>query len=230
MEICAGENFTLTCVTDTGTLVWYRVGGSIKTFNVHSSNVATCTPLGDHITVYSTSISGSVITSVANITRAPLALNRTVIQCIDRLWEEMGAQPVGFEKLCLCQVSCCIAYFRYYILCYIAITELRFTALSFTSASIQWAVPAHCGNRFHAYIVQISKSSRPPFKKTTSLTTSVNVTGLSRGVEYNVSVIGISDENSTIEEMYHAMINMTLDGMYDSLMLAMVLSTFVFSC
>ena len=73
-------------------------------------------------------------------------------------------------------------------------------------------MPAHCGNKFTAYIVQLSIGSRSPFKKTTSLTTSVNVNGLSRGVEYNVSVIGISDENSTIEEMHHAMINMTLDG------------------
>ena len=79
-------------------------------------------------------------------------------------------------------------------------------------------MPAHCGNKFTAYIIQISKSSRSPLKKTTSLTTSVNVTDLSQGVEYNVSVIGISDENSTVEGMYHALINMTLDGMYDSFM------------
>ena len=80
MKICAGENFTLTCVTDTGTLEWYRVGGYFKIFNVYSNNPA---PLGDHITVYPTNVSGSVITSVANITRAPLALNGTVIQCRD---------------------------------------------------------------------------------------------------------------------------------------------------
>ena len=92
MDICAGDNFTLTCVTNTGTLEWYRVGGYIKTFNVHLSNNPA--PLGDHITVYLTSVSGSVITSVANITRAPLALDETVIQCRDSL----GAQPFGLKK------------------------------------------------------------------------------------------------------------------------------------
>ena len=39
--------------------------------------------LGDHIIVYLTYVSSSVITSVANITGAPLALNGTVIQCRD---------------------------------------------------------------------------------------------------------------------------------------------------
>ena len=105
MEICAGDNFTLTCVTDTGTLVWQRVGGYTKTFDVNSSvNPA---PLGDHITVYPTSVSGSVITSVANITRAPLALNGTVIQCRDVWWEEMGAQPLDIEKTLLVSGICC---------------------------------------------------------------------------------------------------------------------------
>ena len=82
VEICAGGNLTLTCVTDTGTLVWHRVGGYTKTF---SSVVTPNNPaqLGDHITVYPTNASDSVITSVANITRAPLALNGTVIQCRD---------------------------------------------------------------------------------------------------------------------------------------------------
>ena len=99
VEICAGGNFTLTCVTDTGTLVWYRIGSIAKTFNVHSSDNPA--PLGDHITVYLTSVSGSYITSVANITRAPLALNGIVIQCIDRSGEEMGFHPVGNEKTLL---------------------------------------------------------------------------------------------------------------------------------
>ena len=91
MDICAGDNFTLTCVTNTGTLEWYRVGGYSKTFNVHLSN--NLGPLGDHITVYPTNVSGSVITSVANIKRAPFALNGTVIQCRD----SFGAQSVGFK-------------------------------------------------------------------------------------------------------------------------------------
>ena len=81
VESCAGGNFTLTCVTDTGTLVWHRVGGYSKTYSSVTPNIPSS--LGDHITVYPTNVSGSVITSVANITRAPLALNGTVIQCRD---------------------------------------------------------------------------------------------------------------------------------------------------
>ena len=82
VEICAGGNHTLTCVTDTGTLVWYRVGGLTKTYYTSVGDPIP-TQLGDHITVYLTNVNDSVITSVANITRAPLALNGTVIQCSD---------------------------------------------------------------------------------------------------------------------------------------------------
>ena len=99
VEICAGDNYTLTCVTDTGTLVWYRVGGLTKTFSSVTPNVPSS--LGDHITVYPTNVSGSVITSVANITRAPLALNRTVIQCRDSSYD--GA--VGEVKACTLLIS-----------------------------------------------------------------------------------------------------------------------------
>ena len=96
MEICTGGNFTLTCVTDTGTLVWYRVGGYTQTYSsvIQEHNVPS--PLGDHITVHPTNVSGSVITSVANITRAPLALNGTVIRCRDN-----GNGIGGKEKMLL---------------------------------------------------------------------------------------------------------------------------------
>ena len=81
VNLCAGGDFTLTCVTDTGTLVWI-VGGNTKTFS-NAVPVNQPSPLVDHITVYPTNVSSSVITSVANITGAPLALNGTVIQCRD---------------------------------------------------------------------------------------------------------------------------------------------------
>ena len=82
VNLCAGDKFTLTCVSDTGTLVWNRVGGSTKTFS-NALPVNQPSSLGDHITVYPTNVSSSVITSVANITGAALALNGTVMQCRD---------------------------------------------------------------------------------------------------------------------------------------------------
>ena len=81
VEICAGGNFTLTCVTDTGTLVWYRVGSYNKTYSSVSYSIPS--PLGDNITVYPISSFGPVIKSVAIIKSAPLALNGTIIQCRD---------------------------------------------------------------------------------------------------------------------------------------------------
>ena len=81
VEICSVDNLTLTCVTDTGTLLWYR--GEYNNIFSTVLMVSNDGQLGDYIRVYEINVSGSVITSVANITRAPLALNGTVIQCRD---------------------------------------------------------------------------------------------------------------------------------------------------
>ena len=105
VEICTGDNFTLTCVTDTGTLVW-RAGGIVKTFDVHSSGAPAS--LGDHIIVYLTTISGSGITSVANITGAPVALNGTVIQCMDQSFGEMEAHSILTEKTMIVSGTLCM--------------------------------------------------------------------------------------------------------------------------
>ena len=109
VEICSGGNFTLTCVTDTGTLVWHRVGGYIKTYYTNIVELQS-TPLGDHITVYPTNVSGSYITSVANITRAPLALNGTVIQCRDngddRKFNSEETTIVSGRKFMILYVAC----------------------------------------------------------------------------------------------------------------------------
>lgn len=79
VNLCTGGNFTLTCVTDTDTLVW-RVGHLTKTFsNALPENQPNS--FSDHIIEYLTSVSTSNITTVANITKAPLALSGTMIQC-----------------------------------------------------------------------------------------------------------------------------------------------------
>ena len=89
-------------------------------------------------------------------------------------------------------------------------TKLRFTAVNFTSATFEWAGPVLYGNKSHFYTIKLSiNSSFEVVYNTTSLTTSVNVTGLSRGVEYNISVFCISDNNIMGDR---AMILMTLDG------------------
>ena len=60
VEICAGGNFTLTCVTDTGTLVWHISVEQVKIFSYTALVNNVPSPLGDHITVYVTNVSGSV--------------------------------------------------------------------------------------------------------------------------------------------------------------------------
>ena len=81
VNLCAGNNFTLTCVSDTGTLVWNRDGELTITYSSSTHNVPG--PLGYSITVYPANVFGSVITSVAIIDGASLSLNGTVIQCRD---------------------------------------------------------------------------------------------------------------------------------------------------
>ena len=205
VEICAEGDFILTCKTDTGTLVW-RVGVYTKTTKTFSNTLLNQpTSLGDHITVYATNVSSSVITSVANITGAPLALNGTVIQCRDNGGDSK-------EKVLI--VSGKSLFFQFVNVTHFldrisAPRNLSFTALNFTTASIEWALPSCLGHLVEVYYIQI-------FNITLNLTspaTSVNVTGLSRGVEHNVTVYG-KNLTCTSYEGEKATLLMTLDGMH----------------
>ena len=93
--------------------------------------------------------------------------------------------------------------------------NLNFTALNFTTASIEWAIPSCLGYLVEVYYIQIFISySHNITLNLTSPATSVNVTGLSRGVEYNVTVYG-RNLNCTSYEEEKATLLMTLDGMHD---------------
>ena len=59
---------------------------------------------------------------------------------------------------------------------------------------------------------------------TTSLTASVNVTGLSRAVEYNITVTGVSDGNEVTGNKANLL--MTLDGIMHRHHLIFVPTTF----
>ena len=100
-------------------------------------------------------------------------------------------------------------------------SKLRFTALNFSSASFEWAEPLLCISKVSAYITQISiHYPNEVVYNTSSLTTSINVTGLIHGVEYSVSVLGVSYNNVMGEK---TMIFMKLDGKY-TVMHAIMLS------
>ena len=71
------------------------------------------------------------------------------------------------------------------------LSELGFKALSFTSATIYWATwPSVKSECIHNYSVLV-QSVRTPASisdNTTTATTSLSVTGLTRGEEYTVTV------------------------------------------
>ena len=95
--------------------------------------------------------------------------------------------------------------------------KLGFTALNFTSATLFWMPPNDCLNCVHSY--DWALLAKIPFKNsfnlsyvynsTTTTSTSLNVTGLSRGVEYTFTVTGRdrAGRKGESEEM-----SMTLEG------------------
>ena len=71
--------------------------------------------------------------------------------------------------------------------------KLRFLALSFTSATLYWMPPNDSPNCVHSYTILVNESSlQATFNSSVYNTssTSLNVTGLSRGVEYTFTVTG----------------------------------------
>ena len=90
-------------------------------------------------------------------------------------------------------------------------TNLTFTALNFTSAMLSWFTSGNNPNCFYGYDIIIQSNTSMAIHNSTTIATTLNVTGLTRGVEYTVSVYGI-DNNGRLGK--NGTILMTLDGMY----------------
>ena len=90
-------------------------------------------------------------------------------------------------------------------------TNLTFTALNFTSAMLSWLTSGSNPDCFYGYDVIIQSNTSMAIHNSTTITTTLNVTGFTRGVEYTVSVYGI-DNNGRLGK--NGTILMTLDGMY----------------
>ena len=101
-------------------------------------------------------------------------------------------------------------------------------ALNYTLASIEWAIPSILGHLVEVYYIQIFSHSHNITLNLTSPATSVNVTGLSRSVEYNVTVYGRS-LTCTSYEAEKATLLMTLDGIHAYIVIILLLLSLYYS-
>ena len=84
--------------------------------------------------------------------------------------------------------------------------KLRYTAMDFTSAVLAWATPA--GSCVHYYTVHIHNHICELIHNSTTADTTLNVSGLTRGVEYTVTVYGVYNDEAGMR----ATTFMNLDG------------------
>ena len=82
LSLCEGDFFTITCVTDTGILLW-SLGDSTKSFSNILPISNTLTKLSNSVTVVLVSSSVDQFTSVATVLEAQSTLNGTVLSCRD---------------------------------------------------------------------------------------------------------------------------------------------------
>ena len=82
VTVCDGANVTLTCVTDTGTLVWATATGR-KTFKSGFMENSSTDALGDYFIVRLTNMQNMTLTSELTIVAPPPSLRETMILCRD---------------------------------------------------------------------------------------------------------------------------------------------------
>lgn len=89
--------------------------------------------------------------------------------------------------------------------------DFKFTALNFTSANLKWKPPGDSSTCIHNYTVQIQGNTNVTSlnSSVTVNITTINITGLTCGVKYTVTVFGIYSDGIIGK---HGMIQMTLDG------------------
>ena len=74
--------------------------------------------------------------------------------------------------------------------------KLRYTAINFTCAVLAWTTPA--GSCVHYYTVHIHNHICELIDNSTTANTTLNVSGLTRGVEYTVTVFGVYNDEAVI--------------------------------
>ena len=169
--------------------------------------------IGDHITVWLTSKSNSTLTSTVNITKLSDVPNGTVITCQD---SDIPGSVVKSKTLHKPGQNCCIMTkmwttcisFNFSTDTTLATTDLMLKVLSFTSAIIDWNTPVDYFDCVFSYNVQIRNSQSNKTHNTTTTATSLNVTGLTHGVEYTIAVYDVIGD--VFVEL--GMIVITLDG------------------
>ena len=82
LSFCEDDAFAITCVTNTGLLVWSS-GDSTVTFSHILHSVGSSSKLDNSVTFVLVSSSVSQFTSVATVLEAQSTLNGTVLSCKD---------------------------------------------------------------------------------------------------------------------------------------------------
>ena len=89
MRACEGDPLAISCVTDSGKLIWtIKSFGFTKAYSNTTYNNDRETYFEDIISFRLINVTGSVFTSVATAIRLPLFLNGVVINCSDNLLPE----------------------------------------------------------------------------------------------------------------------------------------------
>ena len=202
--------FTITCVTDTGALLW-SLGDSTKTFSNILPISNTLTKLSNSVTVVLVSSSVDQFTSVATVLEAQSTLNGTVLSCRDN-----GNGDGPEERKTFLIAGNTWDYNELHV------TFLQsgdpseptkinviFKANNFTSATIYWMPPVDNYNCIVKYVVYLETDDMIFNSTTTS--TSQSIGSLSHGVEYSVKVAAV-DRMKRVSK--NATILMTLEGIH----------------
>ena len=91
VKVCKGDPLAISCVTDTGKLVWsIKSSGFTKAYTRQLITESNDNEVyfEDTISFRLINVSGNVLTSVATAIRLPLSLSGTVITCSDHLMPE----------------------------------------------------------------------------------------------------------------------------------------------
>ena len=92
-------------------------------------------------------------------------------------------------------------------------SQLKFEALNFTSATLNWTAPSGTSQCVHKYVYTLLVQGINSVFNITTTTTAINVTGLVRGEEYIVTVSNAFG-NETIRMILEGLCTIDCDQQY----------------
>ena len=201
---CPGDRLLLTCITDSGVIVWRSTTGAV-------TQVLGPTVQGN-FSLNIANMNGNTITSTATAESVPVSLTGAIVGCSDtfpggfvNLMINVSGQTI--RSMCMCAIICIIGP-------PVAVNDVTHNPVNSTSLNINWSYQQELEHCIHFYNITVTCTSTSNGTTNVAITTNTtNITILDLIIGSNYSFIIIPNDTVGREGPPSSLIQYIWNGM-----------------